>query len=180
MSRIGLLQQPWPEAFEASISKIVAPGSEPLALFTSVGQSQKALDRFLGGAVAGKGALDFHSREIVIQRTAAQTGCEYEWGIHSKLFAAKAGLSDAQVRSAFDGHADDGNWNEADAAVIATVDALLARKKLSDDEFARIAAHFDTAQILEIVQLIAFYHGVALITGAIALPSEPGMARFPV
>ncbi len=96
------------------------------------------------------------------------------------MFAAKAGLSDAQVRSTFDGHADDGNWEAADAAVVATVDALLANKKLSDGEFARVSAHFDTAQILEIVQLVAFYHGVALITGAIDLPSEPGMARFPV
>lgn len=180
MSRIGLLQKPWPEAFEATIAKITAPGSEPIGLFTSVGQSPKALERFLGGAVAGKGALDFHTREIVIERTAAQTGCEYEWGIHTKLFAAKAGLSEAQVRSTFDGHAEDGNWEAADAAVVATVDALLARKKLSDAEFARLAAHFDTAQILEIVQLVAFYHGVALITGAIDLPNEPGMARFPV
>ena len=179
MSRIGLLQKPWPEAFEATISKIVVPGTEPLALFTSVGQSQKALDRFLGGAVAGKGALDFHTRELVIDRTTAKCGCEYEWGIHTKVFAEKARLSDAQIRSTFDGHADDGNWEAADAAVIASVDALLADKKLTDDQFARLAAHFDTAQILEIIQLIAFYHGVSLITGAIALPSEPGMGRFP-
>ena len=179
MSRIGLLQKPWPEAFEATISKIVAPGAEPLALFTSVGQSQKALDRFLGGAVAGKGALDLHTREIVIERTAARCGCEYEWGIHTKVYAAKAGLSDAQVRSTFDGHADDGNWEAADAAVFASVDALLDHKKLTDAEFVRLAGHFDTAQILEIVQLVAFYHGVALVTGAIALASEPGMNRFP-
>lgn len=179
MSRIGLLQKPWPEAFEATISKIVAPGTEPLALFTSVGQSQKALDRFLGGAVAGKGALDLHTREIVIERTAAKCACEYEWGIHTKLLAPKAGISEAQVRSTFDGDADDGNWGAADAAVIASVDALLANKKLTDAEFARLAAHFDTAQILEIVQLIAFYHGVALLTGAIDLASEPGMGRFP-
>jgi alkylhydroperoxidase family enzyme len=183
MSRIGHVQKPWPEAFAATVEKLVAPGSEPLGLFTSMGQSQKALERFLGGAVAGGanrgGALDFHTRELTIDRTAAQTGCEYEWGIHTKLFAAKAGLSDAQVRSTFDGHADDGNWDEKDAAVIASVDALLANKKLSDAEFARLAAHFDTAQILEIVQLVNFYHGVALFTGAIALPSEPGMGRFP-
>lgn len=179
MSRIGLLQKPWPPEFEAVAAKVAAPGSEPLSLFTSIGQSQKALERFLGGAVAGKGALGFHTREVVIDRTAAQTGCEYEWGIHTKLFAGKAGLSDAQVRSTFDGHADDGNWEAADAAVIASVDALLARKKLSDEEFARLSGHFDTAQILEIVQLVSFYHGVALITGAIALASEPGMGRFP-
>jgi alkylhydroperoxidase family enzyme len=179
MSRIGLLQKPWPEEFAAVAAKVAAPGSDPLSLFTAVGQSQKALERFLGGAVAGKGALDFHTREVVIDRTAARTGCEYEWGIHTKLFAAKAGLSDAQVRSTFDGHADDGNWNEADAAVIASVDALIDKKKLSDAEFARLSGHFDTAQILEIVQLVSFYHGVALITGAINLQCEPGMGRFP-
>jgi alkylhydroperoxidase family enzyme len=179
MSRIGFVEKPWPEAFAATAAKVVAPGSEPLGLFTAMGQSQKALDRFLGGAVAGKGALDLHTREIVIERTAAQTGCEYEWGIHTQLFAAKAGLSPEQVRSTFDGHADDGHWDAKDAAVVATVDALLAHKKLSDAEFARISAHFDTAALLEIIQLVNFYHGVALFTGAIALASEPGMARFP-
>ena len=179
MSRIGFVEKPWPEAFGATVEKLVAPGKEPLGLFTAMGQSQKALDRFLAGAVAGKGALDFHTREVVIERTAAQTGCEYEWGIHTQLFATKAGISPEQVRSTFDGHADDGNWDEKDAAVIATIDALLARKKLSDAEYARISLHFDTAAFLESIQLVNFYHGVALFTGATALASEPGMARFP-
>lgn len=179
MSRIGYLEKPWSEAFAATIEKVVPPGGEPLGLFTSMGQSQKALDRFLAGAVPAKGALDFHTREVIINRTAAKTSCEYEWGIHTKLFATKAGINEAQVRSTFDGHADDGNWDAKDSALIATVDALLANKKLSDAEFARVSVHFDTAALLEIVQLINFYHGVALFTGAIALPSEPGMGRFP-
>ena len=179
MSRIGLLQKPWPEASEVVAAKVAAPGTTPIGLFTAMGQSQKALDRFLAGAVPAKGALDFHTREVVIDRTAARTGCEYEWGIHTQLFAAKAGLSPEQIRSTFDGHADDGHWDAKDAAVIATVDALLANKKLTDAEFARVSAHFDTDALLEMVQLVNFYHGVALFTGAINLPSEPGMARFP-
>lgn len=179
MSRIGLLQAPYPEAFAAAMARVMPPGVEPLSLFTAVAQSPRAWERFSGGSMAGKGPLDFRTREIVIDRTAALTGCEYEWGTHVKLFAAKAELTDAQVRSTFDGHADDGNWNEAESAAIAAVDALIATKKLSDAEFARLAAHFDTAQILEIVQLTAFYHGVALITGAIDLQCEPGMLRFP-
>ena len=179
MSRIGFVEEPWPEAFAATAAKVAAPGAAPLSLFTSLGQSQKALDRFLAGAVAAKGALDFHTREIVIERTAAKTGCEYEWGIHTQMLAAKAGISPEQVRSTFDGHADDGNWDQKDAAVIATVDALLARHKLTDAEFARVSAHFDTASIIEMIQLVNFYHGVALFTGAIALANEPGMASFP-
>jgi alkylhydroperoxidase family enzyme len=179
MSRIGTLPKPWPDAFAAAMEKVMPPGVEPLSLFTAIAQSPRAWDRFSAGSMAGKGPLDFRTREIVINRTAARTGCEYEWGTHTKLFAAKAGLTPAQVRSTYDGHADDGNWTEAEAAAIATVDALLANKRLSDREFARIAAHFDTAQILEIIQLTSFYHGVALITGALDLPCEPGMDRFP-
>lgn len=179
MSRIGLLPKPWPEDFSAAMAKMFPSGVEPLSLFTAVAQSSRAWDRFTAGSMAGKGPLDFRTREIIIDRTAAQTGCEYEWGTHVKLFADKAGLTPEQVRSTFDGHADDGNWPPAEAALIAGVDALLANKKLSDTEFARLAAHFDTAQILEIVQLVSFYHGIALITGAIDLQCEPGMARFP-
>ena len=179
MSRIGFVEKPWPEAFAATAARVAAPGKEPLTLFTAMGQDQKGLDRFLGSAVPAKGALDFHTREVVIERTAARTGCEYEWGIHTQMLAAKAGISPEQVRSTFDGHADDGNWDAKDAAVIATVDALLTNKKLTDAEFARVSAHFDTASLLEMVQLINFYHGVALFTGAIALASEPGMAKFP-
>ena len=179
MSRIGVLQKPYPEDFAAAMAKIFPPGVEPLSLFTSIAQSPRALDRFFGGSMAGKGPLNFRTREIIIDRTAAKTGCEYEWGTHVKLFAAKAELTDGQVRSTYDGHADDGNWNEAEAALIATVDALLANRMLTDAEFARISAHFDTAQILEIIQLVNFYHGVALITGAIDLQCEPGMLRFP-
>jgi alkylhydroperoxidase family enzyme len=179
MSRIGLLQKPFPEDFAAAMARIMPPGAEPLSLFTSIAQSPRALDRFFGGSMASRGPLDFRTREIIIDRTAAKTGCEYEWGTHVKLFATKAGLTDAQVRSTYDGHADDGNWNATEAALIATVDALLANRKLSDAEFARIAAQFDTAQILEIIQLVNFYHGVALITGAIDLQCEPGMLRFP-
>lgn len=179
MSRIGLAQKPYPEAVGAVIDKMTAPGREPLALFTALGQSPRAFDRFIGGSMAGKSPLSMRDREVVINRTSARSHNEYEWGIHTKLLAGKAELTEAQIRSTFDGHADDGNWNEHDAALVASVDALLDRKKLTVAEFARLKAHFDDAQILEVVQLTAFYHGIALIVGALDLQSEAGMPRFP-
>ncbi len=180
MSRIGLLPRAeWPEPFANAMGAIMPPGVEPLALFTAVAQSPRAWEKFSGGSMAGKGPLEFRHREIVIDRTTAKTRNEYEWGTHVKLFAAKAGLTEAQIRSTFDGDAYDGNWNEAETAIIAAVDALLDRKKLSDAEFAALHAHFNAAQILEIVQLVGFYHGVSLIVGALDLQAEAGMARFP-
>ncbi len=95
------------------------------------------------------------------------------------MFAAKAGFTPEQVRSTFDGDAGDGNWDAAEAVLIATVDALLDHKKLTQAEFDAFHAHYDAAQVLEIVQLVGFYHGVSLICGALDIPPEAAMGRFP-
>jgi alkylhydroperoxidase family enzyme len=180
VSRIGLLpRSEWPEPFATAMGAIMPPGVEPLSLFTAVAQSPRAWEKFSGASMSGKGPLEFRHREIVIDRTSAKTGNEYEWGAHVTLFAGKAGLTEPQIASLFAGDAYDGNWSESETAIIAAVDALLDRKKLSDSEFAALAAHFKAEQILEIVQLVGFYHGVALIVGALDLQPEAGMARFP-
>lgn len=179
MSRIEPLTKPYPEAFAAAMAKTMPPGAEPLVLFTTVATSERAWEKFSGGGMLSRGPLNLRDREIVIDRTTARTGCEYEWGIHVQAFGPKAALSPAQVASTVHGHADDGNWSDAEAALIASVDALLDRKRLTDAEHARLAAHYDDAQRLEVVQIVAFYHGVALICGAFDLPLEAGAPRFP-
>ena len=179
MSRIEPLAKPFPEVFATAMAATMPPGAEPLALFTTIGKSPRAWEKFAGGSLLGRGPLGLRDREIVIDRTAAKTGCEYEWGIHVNAFGPKAGLTPAQIASTVHGWADDGNWAANEAALIATVDALLMDKRLTTAEHDRLAAHYDEAQRLEIVQLVAFYHGVALITGAFDIPLEAGAARFP-
>ncbi|MBV8970995.1 MAG: carboxymuconolactone decarboxylase family protein [Sphingomonadaceae bacterium] len=179
MSRIPPLEKPYPEAFAAAMARTMPPGADPLVLFTTIATSPRAWEKFSAGSLLDRGPLSLRDREIVIDRTTARTGCEYEWGIHVQAFGPKAGLTPAQIASTVHGTAFDGNWTDAEAALIATVDALLDRKKLTDAEHADLARHYDAAQRLEIVQLIAFYHGVALICGAFDLANEPGTPRFP-
>lgn len=155
------------------------PGVEPLLLFTTIARSPRAWEKFSAGSLLGRGPLSLRDREIVIDRTTARTGCEYEWGIHISAFGPKAALTPAQIASTVHGHADDGNWSLAEAALIASVDALLDRKRLDAAEWSRLCGLFDEAQILEVIQLVAFYHGVALICGALDLPLETTAARFP-
>ena len=179
MSRIEPLAKPYPEAFAAAMAKTMPPGAEPLVLFTTVAKSPRAWEKFSAGGLLDRGPLPLRAREIVIDRTTAKTGCEYEWGIHVAIFGAKVGLTPEQVAATVHGDAYDACWSEAEGALIAAVDGLIDRKKLSDAEHAALARHYDEAQRLEIVQLVAFYHGVALICGAFDLPLEPGMPRFP-
>jgi alkylhydroperoxidase family enzyme len=179
LSRIAPIERPFPPAFAEAMERTMPPGVEPLALFRTIATSERAWRKFSAGSLLDKGPLGLREREIVIDRTAARCGCDYEWGIHIALFARRAELGEAQVRDTAADRPDPALWSESELALIRTVDALIDRKRLDEEEYARLREHFPEAQILEIVQLVAFYHGVALICGALALPPEPGMPTLP-
>lgn len=149
-------------------------------LFKTVATSSRAWSKFLAGSLLDKGPLGLREREIVIDRTTARCGCDYEWGVHVALFGKRVGLSEDQLRATATGVLDASLWSERELALLQSVDALLDRKRLNEDEFARLSAHFGNDQILEVVQLVAFYHGVSLLCGALALEPEPGMPTLPV
>lgn len=180
MARIAPLQPPYPDEFAARM-KVLMRGADPLVLFTTLATNERAWAKFSGGAMLDRASpLSMRQREIVIDRTTAACGCEYEWGVHIAGFAAHVGLTDAQVRATVHGGADDPAWtDDGERTLIATVDALLDHKKLTDVDWHALRSHFDEAQALEIIQLVSFYHGVALICGALDLPLEANAARFP-
>jgi alkylhydroperoxidase family enzyme len=179
VSRIAPLSEPWPDWFAADMARTMPPGVSPLALFTTLATSQRAWTKFAAGSLLDKGPLPLRAREIVIDRTAARCGCGYEWGIHAALFAARAELGEAELAATAADDVDPSLWSPAEFVLIETVDALLERKRLDDAEFERLRGAFSDAQILEIVQLVAFYHGVSLICGALDLAPEPGMPSLP-
>lgn len=179
MPRIDPLAKPYPAEFEAAM-KVLMRGADPFVLFTTLAKHNRAWSKFGGGSLLDKGSpLSLRQREVVINRTTARCGCEYEWGVHVAGFAHHIGLDQAQITATVNGSADDPAWNDEESVLIATVDALLDSKKLSDSQWTALRQHFDEAQSLEIVQLVAFYHGVALICGALELPLEANAARFP-
>lgn len=179
MPRIEPLQQPYPEAF-ANAMKALMRGAEPLVLFTTLAKHERAWAKFTAGSLLDKDSpLSLRDRELVVDRTTARCGCEYEYGVHVRGFAEQAGIDDLQQKALVHGDSADPAWDARDGALIATVDALLDRKRLTDLEWSALRAHFSEEQALEIVQLVSFYHGVSLICGALDLPLEDGAPRFP-
>jgi alkylhydroperoxidase family enzyme len=158
---------------------VLMRGAPPLTLFTTLARHERAWGKFTAGSMLDRGPLGLRERELVIDRTTARCGCEYEYGVHIRGFAEKAGIDEAQQRALVHGTAEDPVWDEREEVLIASVDALLDTKRLTDGQWAALSAHFSEAEVLEIVQLTAFYHGVSLICGALDLPLEEGAARFP-
>jgi alkylhydroperoxidase family enzyme len=178
MSRIAPLQPPYAAEIQTEFDAIMR-GAPPLMLFRVIAGNPRAWNKFRAGSLLDPGPLSLREREIVIDRTCALTGCEYEWGVHVAIFAKAAELTDEQVRATvFDG-ANAPCWSPGEQALIAAVDALHRRATLSDEEFAALASHHDEAKIFEIMLLCGFYRTVSYFANGLALPLEPNAARFP-
>ncbi len=178
MSRLAPLEPPYPQEIAAQFDRIMR-GAPPLVLFRVLAGHPRAWEKFTAGGLLDRGPLGLRQREIVIDRTCALTGCEYEWGVHVTIFAEAAHLTADEVRATVHGGADAPCWSDSETALVAAVDALHHRATLSEAEFAALAAHFGDDAILEIILLCGYYRTVSYLANALALPLEKGAARFP-
>ena len=178
MSRIAPLEPPYAPEIQRQFDRIMR-GAAPLLLFRVVAGNERAWEKFRAASLLDGGPLTLREREIVIDRTCALTGCEYEWGVHVAIFAQAARLNDAQVRATVLDGADAPCWSPAEQALLAAVDALHHRATLSDGEFKALAAHYDDAKIFEIILLCGLYRTVSYLANGLDLPLEESAARFP-
>ncbi|WP_065751853.1 carboxymuconolactone decarboxylase family protein [Bradyrhizobium paxllaeri] len=176
--RIAPLEPPYAAEIQSQFDRIMR-GAPPLMLFRVIAGNVRAWEKFRAGSLLDRGPLSLREREIVIDRTCARNGCEYEWGVHVAAFAEGARLTEAQVRATVHGDAGDECWSAAEQALIAAVDALHARATLDDAEFAALSAHYDEARIFEVILLCGFYRTVSYLANGLALPLEESAARFP-
>lgn len=178
MPRIAPLDPPYAPDVKSSFDEVMR-GAEPLMLFRVIARSERAWKKIRAGSLLDRGPLSLRQREIVIDRTCALAGCEYEWGVHVKLFAAAAQLTEEQVRATVIEGAAAPCWSAGEAALIRAVDALHAQATLDDEEFQELTHHHDEAQILEIMMLCGQYRTIAYIARGLQIPLEPGAPRFP-
>src|SRR3954453_3292503 len=178
MSRIAPLEPPYAPEIQDQFDRIMR-GAPPLTLFRVMAGTARAWEKFRAGSLLDRGPLSLREREIVIDRTCALTGCEYEWGVHVATFAEAAHLTEEQVRATVLGNLDAACWSAAEQVLIAAVDALHERATLDDAEFKALSSHYDDAKIFEIILLCGFYRTVSYLANGLDLPLEEKAARFP-
>jgi alkylhydroperoxidase family enzyme len=118
-------------------------------------------------------------REIVIDRTCARCGCEYEWGVHVAFFAGRVGLDQDQIISLTSGFAEDRCWNNRrDRLLIRAVDALHDGADIPDDLWQMLANVFTDANLLDLLLLTGWYHAISFVARAARVPLESGVPTF--
>src|ERR1043166_1818696 len=110
--RISAAQPPYAPEIKAALDKIMPSAVPPLTLFTTLARNPRVFARFMAGGLLDKGSISLREREIMIDRTTARCGSEYEWGVHVAFFAERVELSPEQIDATVHGKGNDNAWSK--------------------------------------------------------------------
>jgi alkylhydroperoxidase family enzyme len=179
MTRIAPASAPYEPAIASELERIMPPGLEPLVLFRTLARSPRVFGKIFASGYLDKGPFSLRQREILIDRTTARLGCEYEWGVHAALFAKRVGFGEPEVAAIARGPSDAPCWSADEQALIALVDDLVDHRSIRDVTWRAASTHFDEAQLIEAIAIVGFYHTISFLCRGLELPLESYGARFP-
>ena len=183
MPRIAPLEPPYEPAIEQMLKKWMPPGSrlKPLALFRTlaVHDGLWARMRPLGAGILGHGRVPPRDREIIIHRTCARAGAEYEWGVHVFAYGKPVGFTDEQIAATVTGDADDSAWSDADKLLIRLADELYESCTVSAPLWSALGDHYTDDQLLELLIIAGWYRLLSAVINAVGVERETWAARFP-
>ena len=168
--RIAPLDAPYAPAIQQAFDRVMQPGMAPLALFRTMAQNPRVLQRLFAGNLLDPGSITLRERELIILRTCARCGCDYEWGVHAALFARAAELDAADIAAT---QAAGGS-----ELLLRAVDELHDSASIADATWQELAARYQPDQLLEIIALTGYYHTISFIANACRVAPEP-FARKP-
>jgi AhpD family alkylhydroperoxidase len=105
--------------------------------------------------------VDVRTKELLRLKLSKQHGCQF-CNRFNTVEAMKAGITPEQVESIFD--PDAACWTDKDRAVIALAEEMMLQNmagQLSPELYARLSAHYDDGQLIEIGFIAAVLTGVA-------------------
>jgi len=176
--RIAPVEPPYQPELQAQFDKLMR-GTPPLLLFRTVAHNPRVLQRMMDGALLDRGSISLRERELMILRTCARCGAEYEWGVHVAAFGTKAQWTAAQLHSTVHGSAADACWSIEERLIIRLADQLHDSSGVDDALWAELASHFAADQLVELLVLAGLYHGVSFVINAIGIQHEAFAPRFP-
>jgi alkylhydroperoxidase family enzyme len=176
--RIAPIDPPYTPEVKAEFDKVMR-GAPPLLLFRTVARNPRVLQRMMAGGLLDRGSVSLRNRELMILRTCARCGAEYEWGVHIATFGTKAQWIPAQIHSTVHGSADDACWGVEDRLVIRLADQLHDTNRVDDTLWKELSAQFAADQLVELIMLAGLYHAVSFVVNATGVQHEAFAPRFP-
>jgi alkylhydroperoxidase family enzyme len=176
--RIEPLAPPYSPEVQAAFDKVMR-GAPPLLLFRTVARNPRVLQRMMAGGLLDRGSISIRTRELMILRTCARCGAEYEWGVHIAGFGEKAQWTAEQIHSSAHGKADDSCWTREDRLVMKLADELHDTSSVSEPTWKLAVVHFSAEALIELIMLAGLYHAVSFMVNACGIQHESLAPRYP-
>lgn len=176
--RITPLEPPYPTDVQAAFD-VVMRGAPPLALFRTVARNPRVLARMMAGGLLDRGSITIRQRELMILRTTALCGAEYEWGVHVAAFNGKCAWTAAELAASVHGEGNATVWAAEERLVVQLADALHLEQNVSDALWQELRGAFAEDQLIELLMLAGLYRAVSYLVNATRVAHEPFAPRFP-
>jgi alkylhydroperoxidase family enzyme len=179
--RIAPLSEPYAPEVAARLDAMMPPGEPPIRLFRTLVRNlpmAAGLNAWGSYYLSRRLSLPLRDRELVIDRTTARCGCEYEWGVHVAFYGERVALTAEQIRSITHGSPADPCWNAHDALVIEAVDALCDTATVGEELWGRLVAELADTQLLDLFLLCGWYHAISFVANATQVEPEDWAPRF--
>lgn len=180
--RVAPLDPPYEPSIADALKKLMGKiDRPPLKLFRTVARSPALLRQLVdsGPFIFGKSGLSPLHRELIIQRTTARCGAEYEWGVHAAFFGERVGLAGERLAATVLGDGASACWSPEEALLIEFADQLHERAAITEDLWQRMSRYWSEAQMLELSMLAGLYHGISFVINVAGVEREDYGAVFP-
>jgi AhpD family alkylhydroperoxidase len=114
--------------------------------------------------------LKDRERELLILRTAWNTGCGYEWNSHTSV-ARGIGLSDSEITSVADGPGSS-EWDPFDSSLLQAADELYTTSRVSDTVWSMLETRLSKRQLVEVLILVGNYTMIAYLVNCSQMGEE--------
>lgn len=181
--RLAPLSPPYDEDIAALLAKWMPPGTdvEPLLLFRLLAIHRDLYDRLrpMASGLLNKGLLPDRDREVLISRTTARAGAEYEWGVHAVSYGDMVGLDESTLAALATSSCDAPIFDARTRLLATAADDLFDQAQLSDATWQDLTQIYEPPQLLELIILCGWYRTLSTVITSVQLPLEPWAARFP-
>ncbi len=182
MPRISPARPPYEADIGRRLEAMMPPGVPPILLFRTFVKNlsmTEAMGSWGSYELSKRLSMSMRDREVLIDRTCARCGCEYEWGVHVAFFADRVGLTSEQVTSLTHGSSTDPCWsNPRDRVLIDVADALHDGARIHDGLWERLSAELAETEILDALLLCGWYHAISFAANGVEVELEDGAPRF--
>ena len=169
----------WNEEVQAMMKPFVEQG-RVFNIFKTLAHHPDLARRWLvfGNHILGKSTLPPRDREMLILRIGYLCQAGYEWGQHVEISRA-LNMSDDEIRLCKSGP-DTAGISELDEALLRAVDELHSDAHMSDQTWAKLAKHYNTQQMMDVVFTVGQYNLVSMALNSFGVQLDDGLPGWDI